>query len=152
MIIWILFGHLMTPEQHQMTTEIQCSRSGKFEVIASIRSQPKQRSENQRVGGSSPSLHSLSEWHRAGSCKIIRTCRSSATAGEFWVNTTCARTKRIRSVAARAAESACVTPLVTKQLIVGLETRSELRLTGPGHPRHPGRRSRPGQSPWCNGA
>jgi hypothetical protein len=51
MIIWILFGHLMTPEQYQTTTEIQCSRSGKFEVIASIRSQPKQRSENQRVWG-----------------------------------------------------------------------------------------------------
>src|SRR5437660_11071973 len=51
MIIWIFFGHLMTPEQHQTTEYSQRSRSGKSEVIACINNQLKQRSENQRVWG-----------------------------------------------------------------------------------------------------
>jgi hypothetical protein len=54
MITWILFGHLMTPEQHQTTTDVQRLGSGKTEVITAISNQPKQRSENQRVWGSSP--------------------------------------------------------------------------------------------------
>ena len=36
MITWILFGHLMTPGQHKTTADVQHSRSGKSEVIASI--------------------------------------------------------------------------------------------------------------------
>jgi YD repeat-containing protein len=47
-------GHLMIPRQHQTTTDVKRSRSRKFEVIASISNQPKQRFENQRVWGSSP--------------------------------------------------------------------------------------------------
>jgi hypothetical protein len=54
MIIWIFFGHLMTPEQHQTTEDSQRSGSGKSEVIACINNQLKQRSENQRVRGSIP--------------------------------------------------------------------------------------------------
>jgi hypothetical protein len=49
-----IFGHLMTPEQHQTTEDSQRSGSGKSEVIACINNQLKQRSENQRVRGSSP--------------------------------------------------------------------------------------------------
>jgi hypothetical protein len=52
-ITGILFGHLMTPGEHQTTADIQRSASGKCEVIASISNQPKQQSENQRVRGSS---------------------------------------------------------------------------------------------------
>jgi hypothetical protein len=37
MIVWTLFGHLMTPEQHQTTTYIQRSESRKCEVTATIR-------------------------------------------------------------------------------------------------------------------
>jgi hypothetical protein len=49
MITWILFGHLMTPEQHQTTAGVERVRPGKTEVIASIGNQSKQRSGNQRI-------------------------------------------------------------------------------------------------------
>jgi hypothetical protein len=54
MITWTLFGHLMTPEHHKTTADIEHSESANFEVTTSISKQRKQGSENQRVRGSSP--------------------------------------------------------------------------------------------------
>jgi hypothetical protein len=70
MIVWIPFGHLMTPEQHQTTTGIQRAGSTKCEVTTSIRNQPKQRSENQRIPGSSPLRRPVCGTHieSGGSC------------------------------------------------------------------------------------
>jgi hypothetical protein len=49
MTILLHLGYLMTPEQRRMITNVQRSTSGEFDVIASISTQPKQRSENRRV-------------------------------------------------------------------------------------------------------
>jgi hypothetical protein len=49
MTILLHLGYLITPEQRRMITNVQRSTSGEFDVIASISTQPKQRSENRRV-------------------------------------------------------------------------------------------------------